>query len=244
MLVARCRPRRPKCGRRRARRECWPDPYIGAARQRHERCAECAGYAQAAWWNRIPCRPGCLVALVAIACNLLMGYGEKTANRSNLVILPVIVAIAFALIADIDSPRGASFRCSRKPDRPPALAGVVSDRAEGYPHAEPSRKARGLTGGARCSARRFSSPRLPAVSAQSRGIRCSRQAAASTRHVPFRRRSGRFPACIFALSRRSCVRTRPRGGIMSWRSTAPGSLNAFILRGDAAAEWNSVRPRC
>ncbi|MFO1114356.1 MAG: hypothetical protein U1E28_01610 [Beijerinckiaceae bacterium] len=64
------------------------------------------GYAQAAWWNRIPLPAWMLMALVAIACNLLMGYGEKTANRSNLVILPVIVAIAFALIADIDSPRG------------------------------------------------------------------------------------------------------------------------------------------
>lgn len=68
------------------------------------------GYTQAAWWNRIPLPAWMLMALVAIACNLLMGYGEKTANRSNLVILPVIVAIAFALIADIDSPRGGFIK--------------------------------------------------------------------------------------------------------------------------------------
>lgn len=68
------------------------------------------GYTQAAWWNRIPVPAWMLMALVAIACNLLMGYGEKTANRSNLVILPIIVAIAFALIADIDSPRGGFIK--------------------------------------------------------------------------------------------------------------------------------------
>jgi hypothetical protein len=67
------------------------------------------GYTQAAWWNRIPPPAWLLMGLVAVACNFLLGYGEKRANRLNLVILPVIVAIAFALIADIDSPRGGSI---------------------------------------------------------------------------------------------------------------------------------------
>jgi hypothetical protein len=64
------------------------------------------GYTQAAWWNRIPRAAWLLMALVSVACNLLLGYGEKRANRLNLVVLPIILSIAFALIADIDSPRG------------------------------------------------------------------------------------------------------------------------------------------
>jgi len=42
--------------------------------------------------------------LIAIFCNLLLGYRER--NRGFLLILPVIMSIAFFLIADIDSPNG------------------------------------------------------------------------------------------------------------------------------------------
>jgi hypothetical protein len=50
------------------------------------------------------------MGLIAIACNLLQGYGERGNSMLLLLILPVILAIAFFLIADIDSPRGGVIR--------------------------------------------------------------------------------------------------------------------------------------
>jgi hypothetical protein len=68
------------------------------------------GYTQAAWWNRIPVAAWGLMGLIAIACNLLQGYGERGNSVLLLLILPVILGIAFFLIADIDSPRGGVIR--------------------------------------------------------------------------------------------------------------------------------------
>lgn len=64
------------------------------------------GYTQAAWWNRIPPGAWAMMGLMAIACNLLVGYGERRKGELFLFILPVVVSIAFFLIADLDSPRG------------------------------------------------------------------------------------------------------------------------------------------
>jgi hypothetical protein len=64
------------------------------------------GYTQAAWWNRIPSAAWWLMGLIAISANVLFGYGERGSAMSLLLILPIIVAIAFFLIADIDNPRG------------------------------------------------------------------------------------------------------------------------------------------
>ena len=64
------------------------------------------GYTQAAWWNRIPHAAWVLMVVLAICCNLLVGYGARTTKRRGLLlILPLILSIAFMLIADIDSPR-------------------------------------------------------------------------------------------------------------------------------------------
>ncbi len=64
------------------------------------------GYTQAAWWNRIPQAAWALMAILAICCNLLVGYGARTTSRPGLLlILPLIVSLAFLLVADIDSPR-------------------------------------------------------------------------------------------------------------------------------------------
>jgi len=68
------------------------------------------GYTQAAWWNRIPIGAWAMMALMAISCNLLVGYGERRQGELILFILPVIVSIAFFLIADLDSPRGGVIR--------------------------------------------------------------------------------------------------------------------------------------
>jgi hypothetical protein len=64
------------------------------------------GYTQAAWWNRIPHAAWGLMAFIAIFCNLLFGYGAHRKDARLFVVLPIVVAISFLLIADIDSPRG------------------------------------------------------------------------------------------------------------------------------------------
>ena len=70
------------------------------------------GYTQAAYWNRIPTAAWGLMAAIAIGCNLLVGYGSRSAKAGSklLPILPLIVSIAFMLIADIDSPRHGIIR--------------------------------------------------------------------------------------------------------------------------------------
>jgi hypothetical protein len=63
------------------------------------------GQAQAAWLNRIPAPAWALMGLIAICCNLLLGYGEHRTS-ALLLILPVLVSIPLFLIADIDNPHG------------------------------------------------------------------------------------------------------------------------------------------
>jgi len=65
---------------------------------------------QAAWWNRIPVAAWSLMGLIAISCNLLLGYGERRKGALLLLVLPIVVSISFLLIADIDSPRGGIIR--------------------------------------------------------------------------------------------------------------------------------------
>jgi hypothetical protein len=55
-----------------------------------------------------------LMIVIALCCNVLVGYGARsivTANRL-LIIFPVFIAIAFGFIADIDSPRHGIIRVS------------------------------------------------------------------------------------------------------------------------------------
>lgn len=66
------------------------------------------GYAQAAWWNRIPSAAWALMAIIAVCCNFLFGYAARHSERKYrlFLVLPLIVAISFFLISDLDSPRG------------------------------------------------------------------------------------------------------------------------------------------
>jgi hypothetical protein len=66
------------------------------------------GYTQAAWRNRIPAGAWSLMAVIAICCNLLFGYGARHSERRYRLffVLPLIVAISFFLISDLESPRG------------------------------------------------------------------------------------------------------------------------------------------
>ena len=65
------------------------------------------GYTQAAFWNRIPRPVWWLMAAIALCSNVLFGFRSrdgKAAKKLSLV-LPLVVSIAFLLIADIDAPR-------------------------------------------------------------------------------------------------------------------------------------------
>jgi hypothetical protein len=70
------------------------------------------GYTQAGFWNRIPVGAWGLLGAIAIGCNLMVGYlSRSTASGSRLLpILPLLVAIAFMFIADIDAPRHGIIR--------------------------------------------------------------------------------------------------------------------------------------
>lgn len=61
--------------------------------------------ARAAEWSRIPVEVWFLLLIVAAACGVLLGRAETHVSWATLLLLPLILAISFFLIADIDSPR-------------------------------------------------------------------------------------------------------------------------------------------
>jgi len=69
------------------------------------------GYTQAAWWNRIPLAAWGLMWVIAIGCNVMVGYYVLPTDHKGIrFILPLLTAVAFLLIADIDSPRRGIIR--------------------------------------------------------------------------------------------------------------------------------------
>lgn len=68
------------------------------------------GFTQAAFLNRIPIPAWILMALIALGCNLLLGYGAKRVNVAIFFVVPLTISVSFLLIADIDSPRGGVIR--------------------------------------------------------------------------------------------------------------------------------------
>ena len=70
------------------------------------------GYTQAAWWNRIPPAAWSLMALIAAFCSFLTGYTVHRSRTLTLLVLPIVVSVAFFLIADIDSPHGGLIHVS------------------------------------------------------------------------------------------------------------------------------------
>jgi F0F1-type ATP synthase membrane subunit c/vacuolar-type H+-ATPase subunit K len=72
------------------------------------------GYTQAAWWNRIPITAWVLMIVIGICCNVLFGHNARHPEGQNwrFLVLPLIVAVAFFLIADLDSPTGGVIRVS------------------------------------------------------------------------------------------------------------------------------------
>jgi len=70
------------------------------------------GYTQAAWWNRIPFTAWSLMFIIAICGNMALGFYiyRPEGHPAFFLVLPLILAISFFLIADIDSPRGGLIR--------------------------------------------------------------------------------------------------------------------------------------
>ena len=64
------------------------------------------GYTQDAWWDRIPVAAWFLMFGISLFCNALVGFGAPRVDSKLFMVLPLVVAISFAFIADIDSPRG------------------------------------------------------------------------------------------------------------------------------------------
>jgi hypothetical protein len=70
------------------------------------------GYTQAAWWNRIPPSAWALMFLIGVCCNLLIGFCIRRTGMEFIVflVMTLVVAMSFFLIADIDSPRRGIIR--------------------------------------------------------------------------------------------------------------------------------------
>jgi uncharacterized membrane protein len=84
-----------------------PTPILALAVSGMNDVLNSQGYTQAAWWNRIPTGAWVLMIVIAICCNVLTGYAAHRAKGGpiRMVVLPLVLGIAFFLIADIDSPR-------------------------------------------------------------------------------------------------------------------------------------------
>lgn len=87
-----------------------PTPVIALALSGMNDVLNSQGYTQAAWLNRIPIAAWALMLVIAICCNLLIGYGGRRTDRRLFVIVPLVVSISFFLVADIDSPLGGTIR--------------------------------------------------------------------------------------------------------------------------------------
>jgi hypothetical protein len=96
----------------RAPAEAKPTPVVTTAVLGMNDVLNSKGYTQAAWLNRIPIAAWGLMTAIAICCNLLIGHGARRgeAKAFLLLVLPLIVSVSFALIANIDSPRGGLVR--------------------------------------------------------------------------------------------------------------------------------------
>jgi hypothetical protein len=89
-----------------------PTPPIALAVAGMNDVLNSQGYAQAAWWNRIPSEAWILMASIAVIANLLFGYGAQNliSEKTLLAVLPFVLSVSFLLIADMECPRGGVIR--------------------------------------------------------------------------------------------------------------------------------------
>ncbi|SDR27871.1 hypothetical protein SAMN05443245_4195 [Paraburkholderia fungorum] len=68
---------------------------------------------RAGWRTQIPLAAWALMAVIAICCNLLMGFCAGSRKRTALlIVLPLVISISFTLISDIDVPGRGVIRVS------------------------------------------------------------------------------------------------------------------------------------
>lgn len=74
------------------------------------------GNTQAAWWDRLPAAACVMMLLMAVCSTAMVGYVARDGRREHalLLVLPLVLAITFGLIADIDSPRTGFMRIEPK----------------------------------------------------------------------------------------------------------------------------------
>jgi hypothetical protein len=91
-----------------------PNPLTALAVSGMNDVLNAQGYAQAASQNRIPVTAWVLMEAMAICGSILVGMGSRseTTRFKLLMVLPLVVSMAFFLIADIDSPRGGLIKVS------------------------------------------------------------------------------------------------------------------------------------
>ena len=91
-----------------------PDPLTALAVSGMNDVLNSQGYAQAASQNRIPITAWVLMVAIATCGSVLIGMGSRseTTRSKLLLVLPLVVSLAFFLIADIDSPRGGLIKVS------------------------------------------------------------------------------------------------------------------------------------
>jgi hypothetical protein len=87
-----------------------PDPVVALAVGGMNDVINSQGYTLAAWRNRIPAPAWVLLFAIAVFCNALLGFGARMPDAKLLMVLPLVVAVAFFLIADIDSPQRGTIR--------------------------------------------------------------------------------------------------------------------------------------
>ena len=84
-----------------------PDPIRALVVSGMNAVFDSEGFTEASWLNRIPTAAWTLLTLIAILCNGVLGFAARDLKgRFVFIILPLLIATAFFLIADIDSPRG------------------------------------------------------------------------------------------------------------------------------------------
>jgi hypothetical protein len=89
-----------------------PAPVVALAVSGMNDALNSQGYTEAAWSYRIPGEAWILMGVIAIICNLMIGYGSCRAGAKGILflVIPLVVSISFFLIADIESPRGGIIR--------------------------------------------------------------------------------------------------------------------------------------
>lgn len=87
-----------------------PTPMVALVVSGMNEVLDAQGRSQAAFWNRIPGAAWFLMGAIAIFSCLLIGSGARSKGTVLYPVLPLVIAVALLLIADLDSPRGGFIR--------------------------------------------------------------------------------------------------------------------------------------